>query len=381
MPKKKTVVHHEKQQRRVQKEIPRLLSWFHRNKREMPWRNTRDPYLIWLSEIMLQQTRVDQARPYFDRFAKRFPNIRTLAEAPLDDVLLHWEGLGYYSRARNLHKAAKQLAEKYDHTFPEEYEEVLSLPGVGPYTAAAVMSIAMSKPYAVVDGNVIRVISRLFAIDTDTRKSATWTRINELASALMEEHEPGDFNQALMELGASVCAPNNPDCGHCPFQNVCMAHQDDRTRDIPYKSPAKKKPHYPIAVAVIIDQENRILICRRPEEKMLGGLWEFPGGKVEAGEAPDAAAQREALEEVGLHISAEPSPFLTLKHTYSHFSITLSAFFARCTSPEQRPVSKNGEPQKWVDKRQLGNFAFPKANKRITDYLLKHPLPCPEKIK
>lgn len=347
-----------------------LLAWFAEAKREMPWRESKDPYQIWLSEVMLQQTRVDQARPYFERFFKKFPTLNHLAEAKIDEVLLLWQGLGYYSRARNLQRAAQEIVRSHHGIFPNHYNDVIALQGIGPYTAAAVLSIAFNQAYAVVDGNVMRVVSRLFEISGDIRKESVKKEIHHLAEQMLDRNNPGDFNQALMELGATICTPRSPYCAGCPLQIRCRAFQNNRISLFPYKSPAKKRPHYPIAVAVIIDAEGRFLITRRPENAMLGGLWEFPGGKQEKGEKLWETATREVKEELGIDILTEKKPFISVHHGYTHFQITLYAFFSKII--KGRPEVKNGEPMKWAKIEELKNHAFPAANLKITEALKKN---------
>jgi A/G-specific adenine glycosylase len=347
-----------------------LLDWFWRVKRDLPWRRTRDPYRIWISEIMLQQTRVDQAMPYYERFIARFPDANTLARADLDEVLRLWEGLGYYSRARNMHKAARQIAGEHKGRFPDTYEEVIGLRGIGPYTAAAIMSIAYDEPWPVVDGNVIRVISRLFGIGEDVRLASTQNRIAGHAAELLDRDHPGDFNQAMMELGATVCTPSSPSCPSCPFQLRCHAHNHGATGAFPYKSPAKKRPHHHIAVGVITDRGGRMLIARRPDNAMLGGLWEFPGGKQESGEELPDTVRRELREELGVDVEVDRTPFRSVRHAYSHFTITLHAFHARMKEGSHPPEAQNGEPIRWVVSDDLVNYAFPKANRKITETLM-----------
>lgn len=353
-------------------DIQSLIAWYRRSARSMPWRKTRDPYRIWLSEIMLQQTRVEQAIPYYERFTERFPDVQALALAERDEVLKLWEGLGYYSRARNLHKAAGQIVDRHDGTFPDSYDELIALQGIGPYTAAAVMSIAFDRPHAVVDGNVIRVISRLFAIDDDVRTSGIQKEIGDLAHRLLDRKHPADHNQAMMELGATICTPIQPQCHSCPLQESCVAYHEHRTAELPYKSPAKKRPHHQIAVGVIRDDHDRVLIARRPDEAMLGGLWEFPGGKRENGEALTETVQRELFEELGADVTVDREPFEVIHHAYSHFTITLHAFFAHLRKGSNPPRPHNGEPLRWVQPSDLDDYAFPKANRKITDTLVKY---------
>lgn len=352
-----------------------LLEWYHRNRRDLPWRRTSDPYRIWLSEIMLQQTRVDQARPYYERFTARFPDIPSLARAGRDEVLRLWEGLGYYSRARNLHDGARQIVEHHNGIFPCTYDEVIAVKGIGPYTAAAIMSIAFNEPWPVVDGNVIRVISRLNGIGEDVRLTSTRKRIADLAGERLDRTRPGDFNQAMMELGATVCTPTSPKCPDCPLQDSCHAFQSGTVAAYPWKSPAKKRPHHHIAIGIIRDREGRLLIARRPENAMLGGLWEFPGGKQEPGETLPETVRRELREELGVEVEVESEPFQSIDHAYSHFSITLHAFFARLQDGSGPPKAHNGEPLRWVLRPDLAGYAFPRANRRITEALTTYKAP------
>ncbi len=340
-----------------------LKAWYEVNKREMPWRGSSDPYKIWLSEVMLQQTRVDQATPYYLKFVASFPTVFDLAKADLHDVLMLWEGLGYYSRGRNLHKAAKVVAESFGGTFPESYDQLIGLPGVGPYTAAAISSIAYARPHAVVDGNVIRVLSRFFGISEDVRSQQTKSTIQKMADDLLDPDLPGEFNQAVMELGSLVCTPASPSCDSCPLSTWCVAHKMAQTDAIPYKSPKPKVPHHHIVAAIISNGQGKLLIARRPEDAMLGGLWEFPGGKVEANESLEQALHREILEELDIHIAIR-SEFMQLKHTYSHFKITLHAFL--CDHLAGNPTPKASTEIRWVNPGQLNEYPFPKANRKLT---------------
>lgn len=345
-----------------------LLNWYQDHKREMPWRGELDPYKIWVSEIMLQQTRVDQATPYFQNFISLFPTVYDLAKAKQQEVLKAWEGLGYYSRARNLHTAAKDVVQNYEGKLPESYDEIIQLKGIGPYTAAAITSIVFGKPNAVVDGNVIRVLSRYFGIEDDVRSSKTRKRIQEFANELINKKNPGDFNQALMELGSEVCTPTSPDCEHCPVQPGCVATKMAKTEVIPYKSPSKKKPHHTIGVGIIEDDNGKLLIALRPEDAMLGGLWEFPGGKQKKDEEIQHTVERELKEELGVEVKAYKE-LMTLKHTYSHFSITLHAWFCKLISGT--PAPKESQEVRWVSRSELEQYPFPKANKVLTERLIK----------
>lgn len=344
-----------------------ILNWYREHKRPMPWRETKDPYKIWISEIMLQQTRVDQAWPYFERFIGEFPTVFDLAKADQQKVLKAWEGLGYYSRARNLHKAAKSIVTDYDGKLPEDYDEIIKLKGIGPYTAAAITSIAFGKPNAVVDGNVIRVITRYFGIGDDIRSTRTIKQVQAHVNDLISDEHPADFNQGLMEIGSTICTPAKPNCLNCPISDGCIASKTARTDSIPFKSPAKKKPHKHIGVGIIQRNDDKVLIALRPENAMLGGLWEFPGGKQEEGESISKTVERELNEELGVEVYAFKE-FMKLKHVYSHFSITLHAYLCKLISGEPKP--KSSQEIRWVDINELEQFPFPKANKSLTEKLM-----------
>lgn len=319
---------------------------------------------------MLQQTRVETVIPYYHRFTRAFPTVRDLAVADRQSVLKIWEGLGYYSRARNLHDAAKTISEEFDGMLPETYESIINLKGIGPYTAAAILSIAFNKPYAVVDGNVIRVLSRYFGIEEDIRSQNTKNLIQELADGILEKSSPGDFNQALMELGARICTPSSPKCSSCPLASDCTAHRTAATDTIPYKSQARRPPHHHIGVGMITDGNGRLLIALRPENTMLGGLWEFPGGKKKANESLRQTVKRELKEELGVNVEVLEK-FMNLKHAYSHFKITLHAYWCRLAPDSIEPVAKSSQEIRWVRVEELGRYPFPKANKILTEKLIE----------
>lgn len=343
-----------------------LLDWYQKNKRTMPWRKTSDPYRIWISEIMLQQTRVDTVIPYYNRFMDAFPAIGDLADADQQQVLKIWEGLGYYSRARNMHYAAKDVVTRLKGEFPANYSQLLKLKGIGPYTAAAISSIAFNEKQAVVDGNVIRVLSRYYGIEEDVRKTSVKKGIQQFADEIIPDGEPGDFNQAVMELGATVCTPKNPECSRCPLSSYCVAYNSAQTETIPYKSPKKKVPHHQIGVGMITDLNRRMLIALRPDDAMLGGLWEFPGGKQKKEESIENTVQRELKEELGVEVNVNDK-FMQLKHAYSHFKITLHAYWCTIESGTPAPNSSNG--LKWVSLEEIAEYPFPKANKVLIEKL------------
>jgi A/G-specific adenine glycosylase len=315
---------------------------------------------------MLQQTRVDQAVPYYHRFLEAFPSIEALAEADLDAVLQAWEGLGYYSRARHLHRAARKVVREHQGQLPDGKEALEDLPGIGPYTSAAILSIAFDKPYAVVDGNVSRVLARTFRIDADITKYATKRLLRELADDLLARNNPEAFNQALMELGATICTPRSPRCEQCPIQPTCEAYRFNKQMAYPVKSSRKSIPHHNIAVGLIFNRQNELLIAKRPEDAMLGGLWEFPGGKQEEKEPLHETCARELQEELSITVTVGPL-FYELDHAYSHFKISLHAFPCRIT--DGTPNATNGMPIRWASLDELSEYAFPRANRRIIEEL------------
>jgi A/G-specific adenine glycosylase len=338
-----------------------LVSWFEREHRPMPWRSDPSPYKVWVSEIMLQQTQVVTVIPYFDRFVSRFPSFKALAAADLQEVLKLWEGLGYYSRARNLHQAARALDEKYDGKPPRTATDLREFPGIGAYTAAAIASIAFGEPVPSVDGNVLRVCSRLWGIETPLRDKALADDVRARLTPLIRTVNPSHFNQAMMETGALICKPRNPHCDQCLLSRYCVAFKTSRTGELPVVEKAEKVPHYRIAVGVIW-KKGRILIARRAEKQMLGGLWEFPGGKQGKAEALEQTVMREIEEETGLKVKVGP-PYATVKHAYSHFKITITAF--RCDWLSGRALPKASVELKWIPPADLPNYPMPRANRRL----------------
>ncbi len=354
-----------------------LVSWYLEIRRDLPWRRTTDPYHIWISEIMLSQTQVDTVIPYFDRFVLAFPTVHDLAAADQEDVLKLWEGLGYYSRARNLHKAAGIVSRELSGVVPSDYEALQTLPGLGPYTAAAVTSIAFGNPVPVVDGNVLRVFARFWGIDADIRLPKVRHTIFEHLKPIIQEASPSDFNQAMMELGALICSPKKPSCDRCPLQPNCVAFLTHRIHELPFKSKSAQVPHHTIVVGVIW-KDTQILVGKRQQTQMLGGLWEFPGGKCEPDETLEEALLREIKEETDLTVAID-SPICTVKHAYSHFKITLHAFHCRYISGE--PIAKSAEELRWVALSDLSKLPFPKANKQVLDTLFSQQFPLSPKVR
>jgi len=340
----------------------RLLTWAQEWLPDFPWRHTNDPYALWVAVVMLQQTQVATVLPYYRRFLARFPTLQDLATANLDEVLKVWEGLGYYTRARNLHAAARLMVERYGGQLPTDRQPLMALPGIGEYTAGAMLSIAFGQDEPAVDGNVRRVLCRLFAVEGDPRRAAIQRRLWELARCLLPPGRTGDFNQGLMHLGTVVCTPRRPDCADCPLVGLCEAQRLGLQEQLPRRAPRRTVPHYEVAAGVIRDDDGRLLIAQRLADDMLGGMWEFPGGRCEAGESLRECLRREIREELGLEIEIGER-LTTVHHAYSHFRITLHAFHCR-------PVG--GEPQalgcadwRWIRLSELPDFPFPVADQRI----------------
>jgi A/G-specific adenine glycosylase len=323
--------------RRLQR---RLLAWFHANKRALPWRETRDPYRIWISEIMLQQTRVAAVLPYYRRFLNRFPSVQALAKAPERDVLRAWAGLGYYSRARNLQAAAREIVRRHGGRFPRALEEALGLPGVGRYTAAAVLSIAYDVPLAVLDGNVARVLARLAALRGDLRRPARWKQLAAAAQRLLPPSAPGDWNQAMMELGATVCTPQSPACQRCPVAKSCRARALHLQERIP--APRRRRPPEDVrlAAAVLLDPRGRTLLVRPPPGEaggLFARLWQFPAVRVELDGRAEAGLKEHLRAQLGLQ-AARLMPLAPASHSVTYRRVTLLPFLVSARGlPGARP--------------------------------------------
>ena len=355
----------------------RLVAWHAAYQRDLPWRlapaGARDPYAVWISEIMLQQTRVETVVAYFQRWMAQFPTIEALAAADQQAVLKVWEGLGYYARARNLHKAAQQLVAEHGGVVPNDRRALLALPGVGDYTVGAILSIAFNQPEPILDGNVKRVLSRLADIAEPITETATLKLLWRLARELVEAApvgEAGACNEAIMELGALICTPVNPRCLLCPVHELCQAAANGTQQERPVIPPKKQTPHYDVAAGIIWQGEpyqSLLLIAQRPLEGMLGGLWEFPGGKLEAEDADlRACLRREIEEELAIQIDVGEQ-LTTVRHAYTHFRITLHAFHARHTGGE--PQALDVADWRWVTLDELAAFPFPVTDQKIISAL------------
>ncbi len=345
-----------------------LIRWFLRHRRRLPWRERRTPYRVWISELMLQQTRAEQAAPYFRRFVRRFPSVRALASAPRGAVLKMWEGLGYYARARNAHDAAKCLVDRHGGVFPRTREGLLALPGIGAYTASAVGSLAFGLDLAVVDGNVIRVLSRVMGYGGDVSSAAAQRTFRAWAQALLVPGKAGLSNESLMELGALVCTPRHPACARCPLRRVCAALAGGQPERFPVRRAKRRVPHKVVGAGVIVDGAGRVLIAQRKETSMLGGLWEFPGGTRERGESMPECIRRELREELGITVRVGPE-LLVVHHAYSHFTIDLHTHWGRMV--RGRPRAIHCADFAWVPVSKLRRYPFSRADLHIVQCLEK----------
>ena len=344
-----------------------LLAWFGTHQRQLPWRETENPYCIWVSEVMLQQTQVKKVLEYYQDFLNRFPDVESLASAALQDLLKTWEGLGYYARARNLHKAARIVVKDLKGEIPTDYGTFRKLPGVGEYIAAAVQSIAFNAPYAVVDGNVKRVLARLFLIETPTNQSALAKVFQEKADLLLNHNVPGSCNQAMMELGATVCRPKSPTCIVCPVNTACRAFRTAQQEGFPVRKKSKPLPEYHI-VAGVVHKKDSILITQRKPDGLLGGLWEFPGAKIRGKETPEKACIRAIREETNLLV--EPIEYLTrVKHAYTHFKTVMDVF--RCHYQSGEVVLNDAVDYRWITVDQIDQFPFPRSNHKFIPLLIQ----------
>ncbi|MGB5971718.1 MAG: A/G-specific adenine glycosylase, partial [Nodosilinea sp.] len=341
-----------------------LLRWYGDQGRTLPWRNIDNPYAIWVSEMMLQQTQVKTVLPYYHRWLEQFPTVETLAAAGLQTVLKAWEGLGYYARARNLHRAAQHIMSEHSGKIPGDFEALIVLPGVGKTTAGGILSSAFNLPHAILDGNVKRVLARLTALPVPPAKALNdlW----QLSEHLLDPKHPRDFNQALMDLGATLCTRRRPQCPRCPWQAHCQAYNRSIQSELPMSETKGPLPHKHVGVAVIWNDQQQILIDRRKQEGLLGGLWEFPGGKIEPGETVEACIAREIQEELGIEV-AVGDRLCTVTHAYSHFKVTLNVHHCKHLSGEPQPIEC--DEVRWVTLDTIEEFPFPKANIQIIDAL------------
>jgi len=345
----------------------RLLNWYAQNARQLPWRGQSDPYAIWVAEIMLQQTRVETVIPYYERWMKIYPILEDLAAASQQEVLAAWEGLGYYSRARNLQRAAQIVMLKHGGEVPSNPDDLRKLPGVGRYTAGAIASIAFNLDEPALDGNICRVMARLFNVSEPARSPSGERKLWELAAANLPAGQAGAYNQALMDLGATVCLPRAPDCPQCPLVDLCQAFTLglQEVRPVGLSRPAI--PHHTVTAAVIW-REGRVLITQRPPDGLLGGMWEFPGGKLKPGEDLATCLRREIGEELGADITIGGS-LGVYRHAYTHFRVTLHAF--RCAlNNGAEPAPLQVQAMRWIEIPELPDYPMGKIDRRIANRLL-----------
>ena len=355
---------------------PLLLGWWNDHGRhDIPWKRTSsgerpapdqplDPYPIWIAEVMLQQTQLAVMLPYWHLWMARFPTVTDLAAASLEQVRMLWQGLGYYSRARRLHQAAQQLSAR---SWPRDLEEWMALPGIGRTTAGSILSSAFNAPVPILDGNVRRVLARLKAHDRPPSRDQAlfW----QWSCELLDPHRPRDFNQALMDLGATLCTPRQPLCDACPWQWQCAAYAAGEPSRWPVSEQRKPVPHQVIGVGVVLNSAGEVLIDQRLEEGLLGGLWEFPGGKHEPGETIEACIARELAEELAIEV-AVGEELICVDHAYSHKRLRFVVHLCRWVSGEPKPLAS--QQVRWVMPGDLRIYPFPAANSRIIDALLEH---------
>ena len=338
----------------------KLLNWYDLNKRDLPWRRCRNPYRVWVSEIMLQQTQVKTVVPYFQRWMKRYPTLKTLKNANYEDVLKMWEGLGYYSRCKNIYKTSQLI----NCSLPNNYQDLIKLPGIGDYTAKTILSIAFELPYVGIDTNLERVGYRILGLKSKTKRNHK--RVVKFLEANQDKNRPGDYNEALMDLGSSICSSQTTYCTECPLSKDCRAYVSLSPTSYPKSGISKKVPEYNVAVS-LIKHKNKFLITRRSNTKFLSGLWEFPGGKIEKSETARQAIIREVKEETNLNIF-NPTYLGNVKHKYSHFGVNISLFIS---SPESIKKLNIKQEHKWINLKSIDKYPLPKANHKMLDILQK----------
>ncbi len=344
-----------------------LQDWYKDNARSLPWRDVQDPYLIWISEVMLQQTQVRTVIPYFKKWRKTFPEIHSLGKATEEDVLKLWEGLGYYSRARNIKKSADIIIDEYGGTVPQEIKLLKRLPGIGDYIAAAIASIAFGKDVPAIEANGLRVIARLFNFHGEVQVSQSKKILKDHLGEIIRIGDAGSINQAVMDLGSLICLPKKPACEICPVKVYCLAFENQTQLLLPVKKKKRPIPHVVVVAAIIMDG-SQVLVTKRPPGKLLGGLWEFPGGKVEKGETHQAALTRELREEIGIEaiIGDQKHEY---QHAYTHFSVTV--FTYEVVTMSGRIEKREVADYKWMETDKLDEIPMGKVDRMISQNLQK----------
>jgi len=342
-----------------------ILFWYYDNKKDFPWRLTKDPYKIWISEIMLQQTQVNTVIPFYQNWIKKFPTVYDVADASDEVLFKYWEGLGYYNRVNNFRAACNEIIEFNNGVIPQTKLELMNLKGIGDYTSSAIASIAFKKKHYAIDGNVKRIMARVLCLKDFSKLS--FNKMDNFLSNNIDSKNPGDFNQALMDLGREVCKAKKPLCESCPISSICRAYLMGKTKNYPVMNKKKSKPpHYTIGVGVIW-RNNKILITKRKKNVLLGGLWEFPGGKKIKKESITNCIKREILEELSINVDVS-NFIIKVNHKYSHFGITLHAH--HCFYKTGDIICNSADDWKWIRPNQLAQFPFPKANHYIFPYIL-----------
>ena len=363
-----------------------LLEWFRENGRYwIPWKLKKDgsvprsgesisPYGIWIAEVMLQQTQLKVVIPYWKKWMKVFPTLSCLAEADLENLLMIWQGLGYYSRAKRIHQSSKILVEfvgknrdQDPDSWPNQIDKWMSLPGIGRSTAGSIISSAFDLPTPILDGNVKRILSRLLAIERKSIKDER--KLWEFSSLLIERLSPRDFNQALMDLGAIICTPKKPSCSSCPLQNFCVAYTKYDPKDFPQKEMTKIKPLQEIGIGLVFNQKGELLIDQRLESSSMGGMWEFPGGKKIPNESIEKTIERELKEELGIVVNVGEK-LLSFEHAYTHKKLYFTVHICAWISGQPKPLAS--QKLLWVSPDSLFDFPFPAANTKIISELHKH---------
>lgn len=347
-----------------------LCSWFDTKQRSLPWRQDYIPYQVWISEIMLQQTQMERVTLFFDRWLQQFPDIHSLAQASEDKVLKCWEGLGYYSRARNILKCARIIVRDYDGIIPSDPKTLLTLPGIGPYTAGAIASIAYNLPVPLVDANISRLFARLFDIDIPLSQAQKllWQKAEEL----VPQDQARTFNQGLMELGALICTPKNPACPQCPLILFCSAHKNDLVTERPI--PQKGKAQITIEMATgILSHQGQLFIQQRLADDVWGSLWEFPGGRLKEGEEPEQAVVREFFEETGFMVRINKKITTTIHH-YTRYKVILHCFLCsfdglNLDNELPDPILYAAQEYRWASFSELANFAFPAGHRKLLEFM------------
>jgi A/G-specific adenine glycosylase len=353
----------------MKKITQQIIAWFQDNARDLPWRKTYDPYHVWISEIMLQQTQMDRAVDFFNRWITRFPDLRSIVSASEEEVLKLWEGLGYYARARNILKSAGILVAEYNGELPADHDLLLRLPGIGKYTAGAIMSIAFNKEYPLVDANIERIFARFFDLKEPVKDKKTNEFIWQKARELLPAGKAREFNQGLMELGALVCIARNPRCKICPISAECKAY----SLDLVAMRPVLQTPPQTIFIEMatgILAHNGKVLVQKRKSKGVWANLWEFPGGRLEPGETPEMALVREYQEETELAVG-NLKKITTVQHSYTIYRVTLHCYFCSSIDGRYEPVLHGAQEYRWLKPEEISDFALPAGHRKLIDHLQK----------